>query len=56
MMGLGTLDSQIRFIQLYSKLMTDDGILIIEDVQAWDWIEALRASVPSELKPYIQNL
>ena len=31
--GPHTLDSMVRFITLYSQLMEDDGILIIEDVQ-----------------------
>ena len=41
-----------RFIALYSQLMTDDGILIIEDVQHIDWIDELKKAVPEELKPY----
>lgn len=34
--------------------MTEDGILIIEDVQSWDWIEILRNEVSEELKPFIK--
>ena len=34
--------------------MTDDGILIIEDVQSWDWIDTLKNEVPEHLKPYIK--
>ena len=34
--------------------MTDDGILIIEDVQDWDWINILKNEVPAELKQYIK--
>ena len=52
--GPHTLDSMIIFIQLYSQIMTDDGILIIEDVQSWNWIEKLRNVVPDELKQYIR--
>jgi hypothetical protein len=33
--------------------MADDGILIIEDVQSWKWIEILKKTVPEHLKPYI---
>ena len=50
--GPHTLDSMKRFIALYSQLMTDDGILIIEDVQHIDWIDELKKAVPEELKPY----
>jgi hypothetical protein len=34
--------------------MTDDGILIIEDVQSIDWIDALKNSVPENLKQFIK--
>lgn len=43
-----------KFINLYSQLMTDDGILIIEDVQSIEWIELLKNEVPEHLKQYIQ--
>lgn len=52
--GPHTLESMKQFIKLYSKIMTDDGILIIEDVQAWDWIDILKNEVPEELKQYIK--
>jgi len=52
--GPHTLESMIIFIQLYSQLMTDDGILIIEDVQSWNWIEQLKNVVPEKLKQYIR--
>ena len=42
------------FIKLYSQIMTDDGILIIEDVQSWDWIDILKNEVPDSLKKYIK--
>ena len=34
--------------------MTDDGILIIEDVQEYEWIEILKLAVPDHLKNYIK--
>ncbi len=34
--------------------MTDDGILIIEDVQSYDWIKVLKNEVPEHLKKYIK--
>ena len=52
--GPHSLESQIQFIKLYSQLMTDDGILIIEDVQSWDWIDTLKHAVPEHLKQYIK--
>jgi hypothetical protein len=52
--GPHTLESMIQFINLYSQIMTDDGILIIEDVQSWDWIEILKNSTPDNLKQYIK--
>jgi len=36
--GPHTLDSLKQFIKLYSQLLSDNGVLIIEDVQSWDWI------------------
>lgn len=53
--GPHTLESMKIFIKLYSQLMTEDGILIIEDVQSWDWIDILSNEVPSDLKQYIQS-
>ena len=53
--GPHTLTSMITFLQLYSHLMTDDGILIIEDVQSIDWIPALADSVPEKFKPFINS-
>ena len=52
--GPHTLESMKAFIQLYSQLMTDDGILVIEDVQAWDWIDVLKNEVPEHLKAFIK--
>jgi hypothetical protein len=52
--GPHTLESMQQFIQLYSQIMTDDGILIIEDVQSWDWIDILRNEVPEHLKQFIK--
>jgi hypothetical protein len=52
--GPHTLESMKQFIKLYSQIMTDDGILIIEDVQSWDWIETLKNEVPEYLKQFIK--
>jgi hypothetical protein len=53
--GPHTLESMKTFIKLYSQIMTDDGILIIEDVQSWDWIDILKNEVPENLKPYVKT-
>jgi hypothetical protein len=52
--GPHTLDSMIKYIYLYSNLMTENGILIIEDVQSIDWIEILKQNVPNDLKKYVE--
>jgi cephalosporin hydroxylase len=52
--GPHTLQSMQQFIKLYSQIITDDGILIIEDVQSWDWIDILKNEVPENLKQFIK--
>lgn len=53
--GPHTLDSMKQFIKLYSQVLKDDGMLIIEDVQSWDWIEELKQQVPENLKQFIES-
>jgi cephalosporin hydroxylase len=53
--GPHTLESMKTFINLYSQLLTDDGILIIEDVQSYDWLEGLKMETPDNLKQYIKT-
>jgi hypothetical protein len=52
--GPHTLETMIQFIKLYSQIMTDDGILIVEDVQSIDWIDELKNAVPENLQSYIK--
>jgi cephalosporin hydroxylase len=52
--GPHTLESMIQFIKLYSRLLTDDGILIIEDIQKWGWIHMLTINVPDDLKQFVK--
>ena len=52
--GPHTLESMKQFIKLYSQILTDDGILIIEDVQSWDWIELLTNEVPDNMKQFVK--
>ena len=53
--GPHTLASMISCIQLYLPLLSDTGILIIEDVQAMEWLNQLREAVPPELHGYIHT-
>ena len=52
--GPHTLESMKQFIKLYSQIMMDDGILIIEDVQSWEWIDILKNEVPENLKQFVK--
>jgi len=51
--GPHTVPSQKTFIELYSPLLSDNGILIIEDIQDINYLEELMESVPDELKKYV---
>lgn len=53
--GPHTFDSMKIFIQLYSQIMTDDGILIIEDLPHIEWIDKLKEFVPEKLKKYVKE-
>lgn len=53
--GPHTLGSMIDFITLYHKLLADNGILIIEDVQSIDWFDSLTSATPDYLKQYIKT-
>jgi hypothetical protein len=52
--GPHSLESMKQFIKLYSQIMTEDGILMIEDVQAIEWLDELKDVVPENLKKYIR--
>ena len=51
--GPHTLESMQKCIKLYSPLLADDGILIIEDVQSIEWLEILSNDTPENLKQFI---
>ena len=53
--GPHTLDSMIKFIQFYSPLMSENGILIIEDVKSLKWIDILKRNTPENLKKFIKT-
>lgn len=52
--GPHTLDSMIKFIIIYSQVIADNGILVIEDVQDESWMGILFKVVPNELKKYVR--
>lgn len=51
--GPHTLESMKLCILLYSQVLSDNGILIIEDVQHINWLEELKSVVPEHLKDFI---
>jgi len=53
--GPHTLESMIQCIGLYLPLLSETGILIIEDVQSIEWLSALTAAVPHDLQKYIHT-
>jgi cephalosporin hydroxylase len=53
--GSHTLHHQLNFLTMYSKLLEDDGILIIEDIQDIHYLEILKENTPDDLKPYIKT-
>lgn len=53
--GPHTLDSMIKYISRYSEMLADDGILILEDIQSWDWVDILKKFVPEDLQAYIET-
>ena len=54
--GPHTIESMVTFITMYSEVLKDDGIMVVEDVQSMDWIPRLREATPDHLKPYIEVL
>ena len=53
--GPHSLESQEKFVELYSPLISENGILIIEDVQDINWLEKLKNKTPEHLKQYIKT-
>jgi hypothetical protein len=52
--GPHTKESMIIFIRNFARILTDDGILVVEDVQDINWIHDLALAVPVELQKYIK--
>lgn len=53
--GPHTLITNCKFINLYSQLLSDNGILIIEDVQQIEWLEIFCMVTPPHLRQYIKT-
>jgi hypothetical protein len=53
--GPHTLESMKFYVQNYSSLLADDGILILEDVQSMDWLLVLSQCVPEDLQKYVKT-
>lgn len=51
--GPHTLDSMKFFLSNYSPLLSEQGILVLEDIPSWNWIHTLKECVPLELKKFI---
>ena len=54
--GPHTLESMIYIIKNYTQLLNNNGILIIEDVQAIDWCEILYNNVEPSLQKFTYNI
>jgi len=52
--GPHTIESQVSFIESFSDLLTEDGILVIEDIQKPEFLNVLSDTVMDDLKPYIE--
>jgi hypothetical protein len=52
--GPHTLESMMTFIKLYGPLVKSDGLLVIEDVQDYKWIDFLKMATSAEDKPFIK--
>jgi predicted O-methyltransferase YrrM len=53
--GPHSLQSMIYFIKIFTPLLKDDGILIIEDVQDYEWLQILYDVVPNQLKKFVKT-
>jgi len=53
--GPHTLESMQQYVKRYSQLLTEDGILILEDIQNWDWIDSIKQAIPADLHQYVKT-
>jgi cephalosporin hydroxylase len=54
--GPHTLESMVFLVKYYSALLKDNGVLVIEDVQDFNWIDTLKEQTPEHLKQFIRVL
>jgi hypothetical protein len=47
--GPHTLESMLFFIKHYSALLTDDGILVVEDIPEYEWTQKMLQELPPSL-------
>ena len=52
--GPHTLESQLKFITNYLPLLSEKGIMIIEDIHDFQWTDIFKHFVPIEYQHYIQ--
>jgi len=52
--GLHTLESMKTVLNLYSQILAEKGIIVLEDIQNIDWIPQLINATPNHLKTYIE--
>ncbi len=53
--GPHTLESQLKFLEIYLPLLKNNGILIIEDIESLEYLEILKKNVPVIDKDCIQT-
>jgi cephalosporin hydroxylase len=52
--GPHTLESMQYFVNRYSQLLSDNGILILEDIQDISWVNEIIKFIPDYLQDYVQ--
>ena len=52
--GPHTYESVEFFVRYYLTLLRGEGILVVEDIQHWDWIDKLKMLVPDQYKQFIK--
>lgn len=52
--GPHTLESMQYFVNRYSQLLSDNGILILEDIQDISWVNEIIKFIPDYLQGYVQ--
>lgn len=54
--GPHTLESQVKFINLYLDKLNPDGIMVIEDVQDPSWFDTLQGALPNDDKIFAERV